>query len=107
MKVSACRSSSTKASARSRPGARVYCGRNRSAFHDSCSDNDRNRTTCKHSPARQLSIFDPMRSLRGGAEPGLPIRLVFRVVAIEPKSLAVPFEGENVGGDTVEKPAIV
>ena len=48
-----------------------------------------------------------MRLLRGRAKPQLAIGLVFRIVAVKPNNLAVAFEGEHMGRDPVEKPAIV
>src|SRR5439155_10929333 len=60
-----------------------------------------------HSPSRQLSILDPMRSLRGCTKPTLTIGLVFRIVAIKPNRLAVTFEREDMGRDPIQKPAIV
>src|ERR671924_2036036 len=57
--------------------------------------------------SRQLSILNPMRSLGGGAEPHLSIGFVFRIVAVKPNNLAVAFEGENMGCDPIQKPAIV
>ena len=41
------------------------------------------------------------------AQPSFAIRLVIGVVPFEPGHLAVTFKGENMGGDTVEEPAIV
>src|SRR6266508_3646991 len=58
-------------------------------------------------PARQLSILDPMGSLRAGAKPHFSIGLVFRIVAVKPNNLAVAFEREDMGRDAIEKPAIV
>jgi len=60
-----------------------------------------------HSFPRQLPVLDPMRVLRGGAEPHLSVRLVFRIVAVEPDDLAVTFEREDIRRDPIEKPAIV
>jgi hypothetical protein len=48
-----------------------------------------------------------MRSLGGSAEPILSIGLVFRIVAVKPNNLAVAFEGEDMGRDPIQKPAIV
>ena len=36
-----------------------------------------------------------------------PVRLVVLVVALEPDDLAVALEGQDVGGDAVEEPAVV
>ena len=42
-----------------------------------------------------------------GAQPLVPVGLVVLVVALEPDHLAVALEGEDVGGDAVEEPAVV
>src|SRR5690606_19962001 len=46
---------------------------------------------------------------RGGvlAQAAPTIRLVLRVVALEPHHLTVALEGEDVRGDTVQEPAVV
>jgi hypothetical protein len=41
------------------------------------------------------------------AEPAVPVGFVVLVVALEPHHLAVALEGEDVGGDAVEEPAVV
>ena len=42
-----------------------------------------------------------------GAEAAVAVGFVIGVVALEPLDLAVALEGEDVGGDAVEKPAVV
>jgi hypothetical protein len=42
-----------------------------------------------------------------GAAATMEVRNVFCVVTFEPHDLGVAFKGEDVGGDTVEEPAIV
>src|SRR5690625_148008 len=48
-----------------------------------------------------------MRLIRCSPETLLSIRFIFLIVPLEPDHLAVAFIGEDVRGDTVEKPAIV
>src|SRR3954469_14062118 len=57
--------------------------------------------------ARQFSILDPVRLIGLRAKTTMAVGLVILVVAFEPDHLAVAFEGEHVGGDAVEEPAIV
>jgi len=45
--------------------------------------------------------------MKSDAEPTLSIGFVFRIVTVEPNHLAVAFEGENMGRNPIEKPAIV
>ena len=45
--------------------------------------------------------------LSGSPQPAAPIRLVVRMVARKPDDLGIPFEGEDMRGDPVEKPSIV
>src|ERR1700722_15252574 len=56
---------------------------------------------------RELLVFDPVRD--GGIDSQAPLLvfLVFLEVALEPFDVAVAFEGQHVGGDAVEKPAIM
>src|SRR6516165_4916617 len=48
-----------------------------------------------------------MRLIRLGADAAATAGFVIAVVALEPDNLAVALEGEDVGGDAVEKPAVV
>src|SRR6516165_3552826 len=48
-----------------------------------------------------------MRLIRLGADAAATAGFVIAVVALEPDNLAVALEGEDVGGDSVEKPAVV
>src|SRR6478672_8042706 len=62
------------------------------------------------SPSRlrdQPLVPDPVRLVRGGAELLPAERLVVADVALEEADLAVPLEGEDVGRDPVEEPAVV
>jgi len=60
-----------------------------------------------HSPPRQMPVFDPVRLVRGGAETRLPVPFVLGIVAVEPDHPALSLEGEDMGGDPVEKPAVM
>src|SRR5438477_3848995 len=55
----------------------------------------------------ELPVLDPVRLLRLGAEAAAPVGLVVLVVALEPHRTAVALEGEDVGRNAVEEPAIV
>ncbi len=52
-------------------------------------------------------VADPVGLVGGGAELAVAERLVLAEVALEPAHDAVALEGEHVGGDPVEEPAIV
>jgi hypothetical protein len=52
-------------------------------------------------------VLDPMRLIRLRTHLPLAILLVVLVVALEPLDVAVTLEGEDVGRDTVEEPAIM
>src|SRR5688572_26410374 len=52
-------------------------------------------------------VFDAVRAVRVLAEPAAAVLFVSLVVALEPHGFAVTLEGEDVGGDAVEEPAIV
>ena len=41
------------------------------------------------------------------AQTALAVGLVVGIVALEPDHLAVAFEGQDVGGDAVQEPAVV
>src|SRR5262249_45366502 len=49
--------------------------------------------------SRQLSIFYPVRLIRRGTEPPLPVGLVILVVAFEPDHLAIALERQHVRRD--------
>src|SRR5207249_1201105 len=55
----------------------------------------------------ELPVLDPVRALGLRAEPPAPVGLVVLVVALEPDRAALALEGEDVGGDAVEEPAVV
>ena len=55
----------------------------------------------------ELPVLDPVRLVGVGAEAARAVRLVVLVVALEPLDVAVALEGEDVGGDAVEEPAVV
>ena len=55
----------------------------------------------------QLLVLDAVRLVGVGAELLVAARLVLAEVALEPAHLAVALEGQHVGGDAVEEPAVV
>src|ERR1700730_7191143 len=55
----------------------------------------------------QFFVTDAVRLLRLGAKTPLAVGLVGLVVALEPDHPRVALEGEDVGGDAVEEPAVV
>src|SRR6516162_10202949 len=57
--------------------------------------------------ARKLLVLDALRDDRVVAEAAHLVLLVVLEVAFEPFDVAVAFEGQNVGGDAVEEPAVV
>src|SRR5690348_1894945 len=56
---------------------------------------------------RELLVLDPMRDRGIRSEAALLVLLVIGEVALEPFHVAVALEGEDVGGDAVEEPAVV
>src|SRR4051812_1219 len=61
----------------------------------------------KAESARQLAVLDAVWLIGLGAEAPLAVGFVVLVVALEPLDGAVAFEGEDVGGDAIEEPAVV
>src|SRR5689334_8135188 len=57
--------------------------------------------------AREFLVLDAVRDGGVGAEPAHLVGLVVLEVALEPLDMAVALEGEHVGRDAVEEPAIV
>src|SRR5262245_65759394 len=57
--------------------------------------------------AGEWLVADAVGLLGGGAETLLPISLVVLVVAFEPHDPALALEGEHVGRDAIEEPAVV
>src|SRR6266849_9345286 len=58
------------------------------------------------SPSEFL-VLDPVRDGGIDAEPPLLVLLVVLKIALEPFDVALALEGEHVGGDAVEEPAVV
>ena len=56
---------------------------------------------------RQPLVPDPVRLIRRHAELPVAELLVLGEVALEPADHAVALEGQDVGGDPVEEPAVV
>ena len=59
------------------------------------------------STAGELAVGDPVWPVCGIAEASAPVLLVVAPRSFEPFHPAVAFEGEDVGGDAVEEPAVV
>src|SRR5690242_4300581 len=59
------------------------------------------------SPVHQLLVADAMRLVGLLAEPRLAVGLVGLEVALEETHHGLALEGEDVGGDTVQEPAVV
>ena len=57
--------------------------------------------------AREALVPDAVRLVGGGAQLLVAERLVVADVALEPADLAVALEGEDVGRDPVQEPAVV
>jgi hypothetical protein len=57
--------------------------------------------------AVDLAVLDAMRLVRVRAHALLAVLLVVLAIALEPLDVAVAFEGEDVGRETVEEPAVV
>src|ERR1051326_1017217 len=55
----------------------------------------------------QPLVRDPVGPLGLGAEPLAPVLLVGVEVALEPADLAVALEGQDVGRDAIQEPAVV
>src|SRR5215470_9135533 len=73
------------------------------------AENATNRRVLAHRDALagELLVLDPMRDRGVGSEPAHLVLLVVLVVALEPLDVAIALEGEDVGGDAVEEPAVV
>src|SRR5262245_8833752 len=56
---------------------------------------------------RELLVLDPVRNGGIDAEAALLVFLVVLEVALEPLDMTVALEGEHVGRDAVEEPAVV
>ena len=57
--------------------------------------------------AHQRLVADAVRLIRFGTQASPAVGLVIGVIALEPDNLAVTLEGEDVGGNSVEKPAVM
>src|SRR6185436_18417962 len=67
----------------------------------------RGRGAAGRSGRRELLVADAVRLVGLGAQAALAVGLVRLVVALEPDHLGFPIEGEDVGGDAVQEPAVV
>src|SRR6478752_9388426 len=61
---------------------------------------------CRRS-ARELLVLNPLRDRGIDPQSALLVFLVIGKIALEPFDMAVALEGEDMGRDTVEEPAIV
>src|SRR5260221_12044589 len=59
------------------------------------------------SAADKRLVADPMRLVRVGGQASASIRFVIGGIAFEPHHLALALEGEDLGGDGGEKPAVM
>src|SRR5882724_9925680 len=55
----------------------------------------------------QLLVPDTVRLIGLGAEPAVAVGLIRLVVALEPDDFRIALEGQDVGRDAIQKPAIV
>src|SRR5712672_3408170 len=78
-----------------------------------CRRAARSAAACRRGSKETLSgpserlVADAMRLIGLGAQAPVPVSLVIGVIPLEPHDLAVALEGQHVGRDAVEKPAIV
>ena len=54
-----------------------------------------------------MPVFDAVGLIGSGPQAGLSVRLIFGVIAVKQKNVALPFKGQDMGGDPVQKPAVV
>src|SRR5436309_10632670 len=85
---------------------RRSCSIMRSCRRRSCMGSPPDRSTIGGS-AGEFSVPDPVRPVGFGAQTPAAVGLVVLVVALEPDDPAVSLEGQDVGGDAVEEPAVV
>ena len=52
-------------------------------------------------------VFDPVGLVCLHAETSFSVFIVFRVVAVKQDNPTVPFEGQDMGGDSIQKPAVM
>ena len=49
----------------------------------------------------EMPVLDPVRTIGFGAQPFFAVRLVFRIISLEPHCPAVSFKGQDVRGNTI------
>src|SRR3989304_4207171 len=54
-----------------------------------------------------MPVLDAVGLICGGAETGLSVCLIFRVVSLKPDYPALTLKRKHMGGDTVEEPAVM
>src|SRR5205814_6391522 len=59
------------------------------------------------SSAGKAFVFDLVRLIRVDAQPPLLVGFIILEIAFEPFDMAVALEGQHVGGDTVQEPAVM
>src|SRR5829696_4768255 len=67
----------------------------------------RGARTCIPSPPRQLLVGDPMWPVCLRTQAGPSVLLICLEIALEPDDLRVALEGQDVGRDAVQEPAVV
>src|SRR6218665_822536 len=65
------------------------------------------RTQKSRSGAGEALVFDLMRLVGIHAQAALLVGLIVLVVALEPFDMAVALEGQHVGGDAGQEPAVM
>src|SRR6185437_8213475 len=57
--------------------------------------------------ASKSFVLDPMRLIRVDPQTALLVGLIVLVIAFEPFDMAVAFERQHMGGNTVQEPAVM
>jgi hypothetical protein len=54
-----------------------------------------------------MPVFNPMRLIGSGSLACFPVCFIFGVVAVKKEALTLPFKGQDVGDDAIQKPAVM
>src|SRR5438477_11402921 len=54
-----------------------------------------------------MPVLDPVGLICSRTHTRMAVSLIIRIVAFEPFHMAIPFEGQDMGGDTIEEPSIM
>ncbi len=54
-----------------------------------------------------MPVLDAMRLIGRSSQAGLPVGFILGIVAVKKKTLTFPFKGQNVGNDSIQKPAVM